>query len=259
MKTKILLLLFIASFVGIGCSSNKKSDATPPAAETPPVAENPVNPAAPGGGGTGGGLASADGDVVDFVPVDFKTFESYVGTHPLNSPKNIKLSVNLKDNGSLRYYGTIKVSYEDNGQPFQGVFESGSGKNQNVSGLKDNDVMESVYNFWYNTKATGKLVFSGLYQDQWGSIVLVVDKSLDQGDGQGSSYVSGSVYFKNFAQSFATQSPYRKCWFIYVGPHDCRSNIVMSKSDAIYPSTDEGYRKLGTFSGMSRVRAFNLR
>ncbi len=253
MKNKILLLLFIVSFVGVGCSS-KKSDATPPAGSTP-VVTNPVDPGAPGGTGTGGGLTTASGDTVEFVPVDFATFNSYVGTHPLNSPKNIKVSVNLKDNGSLRYYGSIKISYEDNGQTNTGTFESGSGTNQNLSGLKDNDVMESIYNYWFKSGTT--TVYSGLYQDVYGSIVFVVDKSLDQGDGQGSAYVSGSVYFKNFAQSQATQSPYRKCWFIYNGPYNCQSSTVMAKS-AIYPTTGEGYRKLGTFSGMSRARAFNL-
>lgn len=252
MKTKILLVLFIAAIIGVGCSS-KKSESAPPA-ETP-VVQNPLDPGAPGGGGTNG-AASSGGDTVDFVYSDFGTFEAYVGTHPLNSPKNIKLTVDLKNNGSLRFYGTVKISYEDNGQTWTGRFESGSGTNPNMSTLKDNDVMESNYNYWF--KANNATVFSGIFQDKLGAIVIVVDKSLDQGDGQGASYVSGSVYFKNFAQTFATQSPYRKCWFIYDGPHDCRTSTVMSKS-GLYPTTEEGYRKLGTFSGLSKARAFNLK
>lgn len=253
MKTQLLLLLLIASFVGIGCS-NKNATATPPVA-TDPIAEAPVDPGTPGGGGTDGGLASTGGDTVDFVPASFNIFNAYVGTHPLNSPKNIKLTVDLKDNGSLRFYGSIKISYEDNGQTWSGTFESGDGKNQSIKSLKDNDEMESRFSYWFNKD--GKTVFSGIYQDQLGAVVIVVDKTLDQGDGQGASYVSGSIYFKNFAQTMSVQSPYRKCWYIYDGPHDCRTATVMSKS-GLYPTTDEGYRKLGTFTGLSRVKAFNL-
>lgn len=253
MKKQLLLLAVLASMVGVGCS-NKTNTATPPVTDTP-VVTNPVDPGTPSGGGTDGGLSDSDGDVVTFIPVDFATFNSYVGTHPLNSPKNIKISVDLKNNGSLRYYGAIKISYEDNGQSYQGTFESGEGKNQSISGLKDNDVMESVYNYWFSKD--GKTVFTGMFQDQYGSIVLVIDKTIDQGDGQGTGYVSGSVYFKNFAQSMAQQSPYRKCWFIYTGPYDCRSTEIMNKS-ALYPTTDQGYRKLGTFTGLSKANAFNL-
>lgn len=254
---KQLFLIFLASMVGFGCS-NKTSTATPPATDPVtgnPGMPNPVDPGAPSGGGTGGGLASSGGDTVNFVPVDFATFNSYVGLHPINSPKNIKISVDLKNNGSLRFYGAIRISYEDNGQTFTGTFESGEGKNQTISGLKDNDVMESVYNYWFNKD--GKTVFTGMFQDPYGGIILVIDKSVDQGDGQGTGYVSGSVYFKNFAQSMAQQSPYRRCWFIYEGPYDCRSTEIMNKS-ALYPSTAQGYRKLGTFTGLLKAKAFNL-
>lgn len=265
MKTKILLLLFIASFVGVGCSS-KKSDATPPAVETPPVITDPIDPGVPGGGGTGGGLTSTGGDTVDFVPVDFAIFNSYVGLHPINSPKNIKLTVNLSEGEPLRYKGNVKISYEDNGQTFIGSFDSGTGKNYQHSTLKDNDKFEYHYNFWF--KNNNVVVFSGYFQDKHGSIVVVIDKSLDQGDGQGSSYVSGSVYFKNFPQLKIVYDPItgrtneqpweRKCWFIYTGPYVCGATAVTSKS-ALYPATEEGYRKLGTFSGLSRARAFNLK
>ncbi|MBL7542820.1 MAG: hypothetical protein JNL11_03345 [Bdellovibrionaceae bacterium] len=253
MKRQLLLVLFTASFIGIGCSSKKSETATPPADTT--IVTNPTDDGGPGGGGTGGGLTTSTGATVAFVPVDWTIFNSYVGTHPINSPKNVQINVDLKDNGSLRYYGSIKISYEDNGQTFTGTFESGDGKNQDISGLKDNNVMESVYNYWYTKDS--KTVFSGLFQDQYGAVVLVIDKSINQGDGQGSAFVSGSIYFRNFAQSMATQSPYRKCWFIYTGPYDCRTDTIMKKTD-LYPTTGEGYRKLGTFSGLNRAKAFNL-
>lgn len=256
MKKQLLLLTVLASMVGVGCS-NKTNTATPPVDAT--VTTNPtVDPGTPGGGGTDGGLSDGGGDTVDFTPVSFSIFNAYVGTHPINSPKNIKISVNLSEvDTTLKFAGSVKISYEDNGQTFTGTFESGADKNQNISGLKDNDVYESIYNFWYRNPADGKTVFSGMFQDALGSIVLVIDKSVDQGDGQGTGYVSGSVYFKNFAQSQATQSPYRKCWFIYTGPYDCRSSEVINKS-SLTLGTQEGYRKLGTFTGLSKANAFNL-
>jgi hypothetical protein len=256
MKKFILVITLIASLFGVGCSS-KKNEAAPPPTDSTPVPVNPVDDTGtPTGGGTGGGITNPEGDAVTFVPVDFATFNTYVGTHPINSPKDIKISVNLKNNGSLRYYGAIRISYQDNGQTFTGTFESGEGKNIDLKGLRDNNEMESKYNYWF--AKDGKTVFSGYYQDQYGAIVLVIDKSINQGDGQGSGYVSGSVYFKNFAQSMAYQSPNRKCWWIYDGPYDCRSTTVSTKS-GLYPTTNEGYRKLGTFSGLSRVNAFNIK
>lgn len=264
MKTKILLLLLLimASFVGVGCS-NGKTAAAPPATDTP-IVPTPIDPGGPGGGGTGGGLTTADGDVVDFIPVDFETFNAWYGKTPLNSPKNFKISVNLKpvNETTFKYYGKINISYEDNGQTFMAILESGSGTNVEIKGSDTNGLLESVYNYWYLGKDK-QTVFSGFYQDHLGSIVFVVDKTVDQGDGQGAAYVSGSVYFKNFSQSFATQSTQRKCWFINGDPYggtiyDCRSPTIIGKSD-LYPTTGEGYRKLGTFSGLSKVKAFNIK
>lgn len=254
MKKQLVLLALIAVFTGVGCNSKKNEVATPPV-ETP-VVSNPTETGTPSGGGTdGGGITESAGDTVDFVPVDFATFNTYVGTHPLNAPKNIKITANLKGDETYHYSGAVKISYEDNGQTWTGTFESSADKNQDISGLRDNGELESKYNYWF-VKDT-KTVFSGLFQDQYGAIVFIVDKTLNQGDGQGSTFVSGSVYFRNFAQSQATQSPYRKCWYIYAGPYDCRTDTVIYKS-GLYPTTAEGYRKLGTFSGMTRSKAFNL-
>lgn len=254
MRKNILIITLIAILAGIGCSSKKSQTATPPVADTP-SAENPVDTGNPGGSGTGGGLGDSGGDTVDFKPVSFAMLSNYVGTHPLNSPSNIKINVNLTGDELFKFSGSVRISYEDNGQTWSGLFESSADKNVSMSGLRDNDVPESTYNFWF--KKDNKLVFTGMFQDQYGAIALVIDNVINQGDGQGSSYVSGSVYFRNFAQSHATQSPYRKCWFIYTGPYDCRSTTLISKT-GLYPTTDEGYRKLGTFTGLSRTKAFNL-
>lgn len=253
MKHSMYIIMIISVLFGIGCSSNKSATVAAPVTTTDTTTAV-VNPD-PTGSGTSGGLSSGAGDVVTFTPTSLSLFNSYVATHPLNNPSDFKISVNLSDAGSYHYAGTIKISYTDNGQRNEGVFEAGSGTNMSFSNGRDNGELESKYNYWFNSG--GKVVFSGFFQDQFGSIILVIDNTIDQGDGQGGGYVSGSVYFKNFTQSMATQSSYRKCWFIYQGPYDCRSTQVINKS-SLYPVEAEGYRKLGTFSGMSKSRAFNL-
>ena len=109
-------------------------------------------------------------------------------------------------------------------------------------------MMEAEYNRWFTLN--GKYYFSAYFQDAYGAVVLVFDNYVNLGDAQGSGVVSGSVYYKNFAQSYVQQSPYRKCWYIYSGPYNCRANAVMDKS-AIYPG--DGFKKLGTFSGLSKA------
>lgn len=99
----------------------------------------------------------------------------------------------------------------------------------------------------------GKTVFSAVFQDSLGALVIVIDNSLNQGDGQGTGTLSGSIYYKNFPQSHAAQSPYRKCWFL-TGLYSCRASAVTDKT-SLYPG--DGFIKLGTFSGLSKSMAFN--
>lgn len=252
MKHSIYILMIFSVLFGIGCSSNKSATVAAPATTTD-TTTTVVNPD-PTGSGTGGGLGTSSGDVVTFTPTSLSLFNSFFAVTPLNNPKDFKITVNLSDAGGYHYAGTVKISFTDNGQSHEATFETGSGTNISYSHGKDNGELESKYNYWFNS--AGKVVFSGFFQDQVSSIVLVIDNSIDQGDGQGGGYVSGSVYFRNFQQSFATQG-YRKCWFLYDGPYDCRSTQVISKS-SLYPVEAEGYRKLGTFSGMSKTRAFSL-
>lgn len=256
MKATKLMTLMLALAFAVGCS-NKSEDNT---AATPVT---PIVPGLPDGPDTGTGGSSVSGtNTVDFMPVSFEEFNSYVATRPLNNPTNFKLTVDLTETGG-RYHGTVKITYNDNGQTWGTTgFSSGSGTNADLSssdGLFDYHkddfagIPEYAYNVWFNH--SGKYVFSGFFQDQIGSIVLVVDDVVNQADAQGGSFVSGSIYYRNFAQTTAPMSPHRKCWFITVGPYNCGSSAVIYKN-AIYP-TDNGYRKLGTFGGLLKSKAFH--
>lgn len=258
-RNKLTVIMLILALAGVGCSSKKEHDdaATTPVVE-PVVIPTPTPLPTPDGGGGGGG-STADSNSVAFVPTSFDIFNTYVATHPLNNPSDYKLTVDLTADSSGRSYGSVRISYMDNGQKYEGVFSSGSGDNPYLKYADGNGLKEYHYNYWF--KSGGKTVFNGYFQDQYGSIVLVVDSVVNQGDGQGGSFVSGSVWFMNFPTLQVPQGPLRKCWFITQGPYNCRTEalnyknavypgIIMDRSPAVY------YHKLGTFSGLSLAKAF---
>lgn len=251
MKTfnaKLIVLLAVFSVLGVGCGKNSM---TAQQTYLPPIVDgNGVVPGSPTGPGTGSGTAGNQTAV--FEPVSISEFNSYVALHPLNAPTDFKITVSLQDAGNGRFAGTVNLAYTDTGMNYKSNFEAGSGTNVDLSGLKDSGEMEAKYNRWF--LLNNQYYFSAYFQDNYGAIVLVFDNYINQGDGQGTGTLSGKVYYKNFAQSYAPQSPYRKCWFIYDGPYMCRSTTVMNKSSAV-PS--DGYRYLGKFSGLSKAAVFN--
>ncbi|WP_413557421.1 hypothetical protein [Bdellovibrio sp. HCB209] len=248
-----MILVTAIALLGVGCGNNKMTVAESTAAVVDSGGGTgyiPTSPDGSTGSGSGTGNVSYSNEGT-FTPVSINEMNNYVGTRPMNNPTDFKLKVQLSDVGSGKYAGTVTLSYTDSGVRYTGTFSAGTGKNASYSGLKDNNTLEAEYNRFFTSG--GKTVFSGFFQDQWGGVVLVVDNVISQGDAQGGTIVTGSLYYKNFAQSYATQSPYRKCWFIYDGPYNCRSGSVINKS-AVIPN--DGYKKLGTFSGISKTAAF---
>lgn len=245
-NSKLMILLAGISLMAVGCGKSNQSTVDSSVVDSGGDTTTPTSPTTPG---TGTGTTTGT-NTVTFVPVSMAEMNTYVGTHPLNNPTNIQITVATTNQGEARYGGYVKISYTDNGIRYNGVFESGTGKNPNYSSLKDNSKYQAHYNYWF--MLNGQKVFTGMFQDKYGAIVLTIDSVVNSGDGQGGSYVTGSVYYKNFAYSYATQSPYRKCWFIYEGPYDCRSSTVINKN-GIVPA---GYTKLGTFSGLNVAQAF---
>ncbi len=249
-NTKMVLVLLALSTYAVGCgqSTTNQSNATHPVINTGEV------PISPDGVYTSNGSYSDSQKTATFTPVSIEEMNSYVGTHPLNDPKDFKVSVDLKEVPSQtgRYYGTVKISYTDTGVRYTGTFKASSNTNEDLYNLKDSGTLDAEYNRWFTINNV--YYFSAYFQDAYGAIVLIFDNYVNQGDAQGTGVVSGSIYYKNFAQSYAPQSPYRSCWFIYAGPYNCISSAVTNKS-AVYPG--DGYIKLGTFSGMSKAAVFN--
>lgn len=250
LNTKLIGLLVLMALTGVGCGQGSQFQSNNNNVIPPSVTNDGTIPVSPDGNGT---TATPIGSkTVAFEPVSIAEFSSYVGLHPLNAPKDFTLTVDLSEVENGRYGGNVKISYIDSGVSYNGNFDAGSGTNADLPGLKDKGLLEAEYNRWFIID--GKYYFSAFFQDPYGAIVLVFDNYVNQGDAQGSGLISGRVYYKNFAQSYAQQSPYRKCWYIYAGPFNCRADAVMNKS-SVYPG--DGYRLLGKFSGLSKVDAFN--
>ncbi len=247
-NSKILVVL-VAGLLFAGCAKESSSSngvvygtdgnisvVAPESVITPPI-----------GTGTGGTMSSE----VTFTPVSLAEMNAYVAIRPLNNPSNFKLSVNLSNNGQDMFSGNVKLSYYDNGYRYEGSFNADNAANVKMYDMKDSGVNDSAYNRWFTLG--GKKVFSGFFEDNYGSIVLIIDNVVNQGDGQGGSYVSGQIWYRNFAQSYAPKSPYRSCWFVYTGPYACRSAAVINKT-SLYPT--DSYRKLGSFTGLVRSSSF---
>ncbi|MGZ3770572.1 MAG: hypothetical protein ACXVCP_13375 [Bdellovibrio sp.] len=254
LNSKLLLLISAVALMGIGCSKSDNFQAVsnlgPTTGLTGGTGTIPTAPNGPGSA-TSASTTPSGPNTATFVPVSIAEFNSYVAMHPLNNPTDFKITVDLQEVSNKRYAGTVKISYIDTGYNYTGTFEAGSGTNQDLYNLKDAGLLEAEFNRWFIIN--NNYYFSAFFQDAYGAIVLVFDNYVNQGDAQGGGIMSGSVYYKNFAQSYAQQSPYRKCWYIYEGPYDCRADAVIYKN-AVYPG--DGYRKLGTFSGLQQSAVF---
>lgn len=255
-------LAALVAVAGVGCAKNGGSGvALTPNGSTATGTNygyNSGSTVSPVGAGVGQ-IAGQSGAAVAFKPDSLAIMNTYVATHPLNNPQNFALNVDLRDIGGNRYAGSIRIGYNDNGSWYQGQFESGYGTNQVSYNNIDEGKSEAEFNKWFTYQ--GKTVFHGFFQDKYGAVMLVIDKALDLGDGAPIGDVDGSVWFKNFTNTGAYQSP-EKCWFIRIGPFDCRTFVIGSSSSGVINTTSalypgNGYQRLGTFKGLDKLRAFN--
>lgn len=256
----ILILMSVLIGFSIGCNRSQKTTEAPVVAVPSPVQSPYVTADIPGAPGStdntysptdAGANLWSKGGTAAFVPVSDDEFNLWVASHPVE-PKNVFINVNLKEVPSRgTYAGEVKIHYTSNSQSYEATLKSGT------KTYDGNDYFK--YNYWFNYQ--GKKVFSGFFEDLYGPIVLVIDQNVDLGDGGGASEIGGSVWYKNFTKSFASYdagaswSVVLPCWFRTLGPYDCRSSTVMDKS-ALLPNN--GYTKLGTFTNMNKIKAFNI-
>lgn len=266
MKTQALIVA--AAFMMLaGCASQKQDD-TAAASATGTSGETTTSidangdgiPDAPTGTGTDPSVTGYDYGSTAALTLNGsamgRLFYNSAPAHPTNPRINIDLSSNTE---------SVTVSYVENNVLHEAVFGTQHPTNSSYSNAK--------YNGWITEN--GASVWKGFFQDLYGAIVLVIDKSASQTDGTSSMILGGSIWFQNFQQS-NYQNPYQgtqaMCWEITAGPYDCRTFLVSNPSGNAYnkvkvdiysslypnnygPDKTTAYEKLGDFGGIDRTAA----
>lgn len=291
---RLLLITMIAVSIGstVGCASKKDGGGDEGAAQadttgtSPTVSRDDINYSSDFNNGAIGKVDS----------IDRQALTSYAITRPVNNPRNANISVRLFKAGNVAgnggYAGVVQFAYEDNGQYYVGRFETEDAYTPSGSiasaGTRYTNWHHAAYNKWFTVN--GKRLFHGFFEDDHGALMLIVEENLDQGDGAGSSQVSGSIWFKNYYNSPYPRYQDRQtlpCWFITAGPYDCRTFLTKTSAtgkdgdlvttSALLPTQSlyapnasthpyhqgadsgvaRGWRKLGTFSGLDAAKAFD--
>lgn len=271
-----ILILSLALLLNVGCAQEKTPEGAP--APTPNVPQDCTRgcdgddggdgvPGAPDGSGgsdgQGGYYSGATAAMTNVQNLGELFFNSYP-----NQPQQIQVNVDMN-----RSRDAIIISYVDGG-----VYkEAGLGTQHPRAGT-----VSTRYNGWV-THGSSR-VYKGFFQDEYGAVVVIIDKVLNVGDGQPAPYVGGSIWFQNFGDrgcwtgiqgnvTCDNQTQTNKlCWEITFGPYDCRTfvmptsdyanavNMVLSLNPTPvlgepYQSRTKSYKKLGDFNGLSRVLA----
>ncbi|OQW53680.1 MAG: hypothetical protein A4S09_07185 [Proteobacteria bacterium SG_bin7] len=224
-----------------------------------------LNPPVPGAVPVNQGGGNPSPNEVKLNVVSASTLSDFA-KWPLNNPTNVKVKISLNDLGApssgaaTRYGGSLGISFEDSGYYASSPFTTGGSQS------------DAMYNYWM--VKSGKSVFRAFFEDQGrpfkkvsGGLVLVIDESNDLGDGATDPLASGSIWFLNFEDSGAPQTD-KRCWFVSLGPYDCRAfldgNGSINMGTRIFPEMrtlttgfQPGYKKLGTFTNLNLLKAFN--
>ncbi len=173
---------------------------------------------------------------------------------------------------SMRQGGSIILTFEkSNGQKINRYFSTAGSTFTTLE-----------KNFW-TTKTNGDPMWRGIFQGEYGALVVVIDGVFLYGDGLGpDDTMSGSVWFRKWQvledQKLPTHecvlnsqglwdcknqsAPLRQCWYISRGPYDCRfmvmsdGKLVMRSADPANPSNDTEWVKLGTFNDLNKSKTF---
>lgn len=286
-KNWITMSLF-SLLLAVGCAKEKSgsSSAVTPGGVTPVPVTTTTVPATTTGVVRDDKLRGTefmDGAIATVQLEGNVYLQSYAATHPINNPSDFKISVRLSDHGGGRWGGRVMFSYYDNNQFFTGKFLNEAKKVATDCYRSCSDGYDgwdfAEYNRWFTwPDKTGKQVrvFHGFFSDQYGAVMLIIDDSIDQGDGAGPDSLAGEFWFKNHATTSVQPSNLGiPCWFITQGPYDCRtflgSDGRVNTFSAVYPyhslysdsanpnvenAPSRGWRRLGKFSGLSFSKAF---
>jgi hypothetical protein len=212
---------------------------------------------------------------------DKSALDQYVGW-TTNVPTDTSIAISLSKQGTYAktgggydysFGGKVTIKFKDGTASYSDDFSS-------LMIASYNTIGSNVENNKYNLLSSdypglnGAVGFHGFFEDSrvqrlvppmpyspifGGAVILVIDQTNDSGDGQGPTLASGSIWFKNYLGQYPMGPlPNTNCWFISAGPYDCRAwpaGSGVNTKAAIYP--DNGYVKLGSFTGLDIKNAFN--
>lgn len=261
MKNRVLTIIALALLMNAGCAKENSRSAPSPVVVVPQacvgvqcvdsngdgIPDAPVNPTT-----TTPNTSYPSGSGVPLLTSTATLAKMFFNSLP-NNPTNIRINIDLN-----RASDAVIISYIDNGRVFEAGFGGSHPYNASVSGTKQSG--------W--ATHNGQPVWKGFFQDNYGAIVVVIDSTLNTGDGTPAQFIGGRVYFINFPTGwpYAPQGEMKMCWDITLGPYDCRtflqnntivwgSSLNPQNAGPTVTEAGRGYQLLGSFTGMSRVAA----
>jgi len=202
-----------------------------------------------GTGGTTGGTTPpvwTEGATVD-TNVDKSTLEAFMG-RPVNvtgSTVPLKMNVFMGNRGDSLYpqafAGIIRLTFAENDSAgtlrYKEFRFEASYKTTAIPGASHSVAEKNRFNGW-----TSSTVFKAYTQDNYGSLLIVVDSKDDSG------LLGGRLYFHNyrFPPDGAPVPPIGPeyadaCWLIQTGIYDCRDYLVPYQDDMVMMMTSSLY------------------
>lgn len=243
----LLLVMLSIAALATGCAQESGVAEVPGGDGTPctngcVIPVTPTAPSAPDGTGEEAsttGFSSGSTAGIKLTGGTESLARMFFKSNP-NNPTNVRINMDLS-----RLSSSVIIRYYDNGKTVNAHF----GVTHPTS-----NVQNSKYNGW--VEQDGQSVWKGFFQDEYGAIIVVLNRMTTQGDGQ--ARVGGSIWFQNFNQYWPNnpvQGPTKMCWEITAGPYDCRSflaNGAVNMTSSMYPENrgphrDTNYEKLGEF------------
>jgi hypothetical protein len=212
-----------------------------------------------GTGGTGTGIdPSQTGYTGSTVPLTNSSglYDFFYLSQP-RQPTNVRINIDM-----ARPRDSVIVSYTD--AATGRYVEAAVGTIHPQSGFQS-----AIYNGW--TQENGRSVYKGFFQDAYGALIVIINRTSSMGDGQPGTQIGGEVWYQNFPTGYQyapVQGPEKMCWEITMGPYDCRSFILFpgNKYERVVtnsattpttkgPDAPRYYNKLGEFDGINATAA----
>ncbi len=240
--------------------------------------ESNNNSTNPGGGGGLGDPINPDPDDTD-EPISYEDGAGVYlrNMHPeiASSFSKVYFHADLGDvagtpgTASMRQGGSVILTFEgSNGQKINRYFSTGG------------STYATLGNNYWSKKPSGEYMWQGIFQGEFGALIVIVDGVFTYGDGLGpDDTMSGSVWFRRWqviSDNLLTHecrmnsqglwdcknqsAPLTQCWYVSLGPYDCRFQIssdgklVTRKPN---PTNDTDWVKLGEFTDLNKSKTFH--